>query len=59
MVEADTTFFRQTPSGVDAKVVCASVPVSSTNSNIADMGISIPVSALFVSGNTPLPQGSL
>ena len=58
MMEVNTTFFWQPPSGVDAKVVCASVPVSSTSFIRADMGVSTPVSAVLVSGNMPMPQVS-
>ena len=53
MIEVDTTLLWQTPNGVDAKVLCASVPASSTNNIHADTGISMPVSAFFVPEHTP------
>ena len=56
MIEVDTTYFWQMSHGVDAKVLCASVPASSTKNIHADMGITMPVSAFFISGNTSLPQ---
>ena len=56
MTEVDTTYSWQMPSCVDAKGLCASVPVSSTNNIHADTGVSAPGSAFFVSGNTSLPQ---
>ena len=52
MIEVDTTYSWQMPRGVDAGVLCASVPASSTNSIYADMGISMPVSAFFVPEHT-------
>ena len=52
MIEADTTYLWQMPSCIDAKVLCASVPASSTNNIHADMGISLPVSA-FLFPNIP------
>ena len=56
MTEANTTYSWQMPRGVDAHGLCASIQVSSTNNNHADTGVSTPVSAFFVSGNTSLPQ---
>ena len=56
MVEVNTTYLWQTPGGVDAQVLCASAPVSSTSNIHADTGVSMPVSAFFISGNTSLPQ---
>ena len=50
MIEANTTYLRQTPGGVDAKVLSASVPVSSINNIHADTGVSTLVSAFFVYG---------
>ncbi len=58
MIEATTTFLWQTPSYVDTKVHCASVPVPSTNNIHADMGASMPVSAFFVSGKHIRPLAS-
>ena len=58
MVEVDTTYLRQTPGGVDAKVFCASAPVSSTSNIHADMGIFTPMSAFSFTGNTALLQFS-
>ena len=56
MIEADTTYSWQMPHGIDAKVLCAPIPASSTNNIHADMGVSSPVSAFFISGNTLLSQ---
>ena len=58
MYEATTTYLWQTQHSVDARVLCASVPTSSTNNIHADMGVSSPVSAFFVSGNTYQSQVS-
>jgi len=58
MIEVDTTYSWQTPSGVDAKVLCAPFPVSSTSNIHADMGIFTPMSAFSFTGNTALPQFS-
>ena len=59
MVEVDTSYLWQTPGGVDAQVLCASAPVSSTSNIHADIGVFMPVSALFISGNTPFLQISV
>ena len=59
MIEVNTTYLWQTPGGVDAIGLCASVPVSSTNNIHADPGVSAPVSVFFVSGNTSLPRISV
>ena len=56
MIEVDTTYSWQMSRGVDATDLYASVPGSSTNNIHADTGVSAPVSAFFVSGNTSLPQ---
>lgn len=56
MIEVDTTYSWQMPSGVDAKSLCASIPGSSTNNIHADTGISTPVSAFSFTGNTSLPR---
>jgi hypothetical protein len=56
MIEVDTTYSWQMPCGVDAKVLYASVPASLTNNIHVDMGIFMPMSAVFISGNSPLPQ---
>ena len=56
MTEVDTTYSWQRPCSIDAQEFCASGPVSSTNNIHADSGVSTPVSAFFVSGNTSLPQ---
>ena len=58
MTEANTTYSWQTQNGVDANVLCASIPVSSTSNIHADMGVSAPVSAFSFTGNTALPQFS-
>ena len=56
MVDVNTTYLWQTPGGVDAQVLCASAPVSSTSNIHADMGIFTPMSAFSFTGNTALPQ---
>ena len=56
MIEVDTTYSWQMPHGVDVRGLCASVSASSTNNIHADMGVSSPVSAIFISGNTLLSQ---
>ena len=56
MTEANTTNLWRTPGGFNAMDLCASVPVSSTCNIYADMGISSPMPAFFVSGNTSLPR---
>ena len=56
MSEVDTTYSWQIPQGVDVRVLCAPVPVSSTSNIHADTGVSMPVSVFFISGNTSLPQ---
>ena len=56
MIEANTTYSWQMPHGVDVRVLCALVPASATNNIHAGMGVSSPVSAIFISGNTLLSQ---
>ena len=58
MVEADTTYLWQMPGSVDAQLLCASAPVSSTSNIHADMDIFTPMSAFSFTGNTALPQFS-
>jgi len=58
MVEVDTTYLWQMLGGVNAQVLCASDPVSSTSNIHADMGIFTPMSAFSFTGNTALPQFS-
>jgi hypothetical protein len=56
MIEVNTTYLWQTPDDVDVKGFCTSIPVTSTNIIHADMDFSTPVSAVFIPGNTLLPQ---
>ena len=56
MIEANTTYLWQALNCVDTKGPCASAPASSTNNIHADIGVSSPVSAFFIPGNTSLPQ---
>ena len=58
MVKVDTSYLWQTPGGGNAQVLCALIPVSSTSTIHADMGIFTPMSAFSFTGNTALPQFS-
>ena len=56
MIEVDTLYSWQTPSGIDADGLHASIPGSSTNNIHVDTVVSSPVSAFSFTGNTSLPQ---
>ena len=55
MIEVDTTYLWQMPSGVEPKSLCASIPVSSISDMYTDMK-TVFVSTFFISGNTSLPR---
>ena len=52
-MEVYMTYPWQTSGGVDIRILCASVPASAINNLHADTGIFMPVSAFYITGNTP------